>query len=360
MSSQCESSRDRILAELDLLIENQEAYNMQPANPQNPNLFRPVYDRIKYTLISWNHTPALSSLQEWANSTINEDAANKQIEEFLRQGLYIKMEEEDKLNLLKKDVLKQILRARNQKVSGNKSDLISRIKQNVPFNDYIDRLAEGAYLMRTSAGDEYLRNIQLAVDTENEMYITDMMDFIISNEYEKAGMLREDKELYECSIFRNRPNTINILNPLLAYKELYPNIKEKYGNVIGSYIICALILCISVGWYREPRDFAELLTKYNEKSGLCTNDKAELLDMIKYGVMCAESEAELSELKLEPIKYYKIVQSEKCNHEACKCLNGIILEFKHAIVGVNYPPFSSSCNCQALSFQHHDSGYREA
>jgi hypothetical protein len=301
---------------------------------ESPNLFKPFYDRLEYSLFYLAKDRPLEQIIKSLDKKGNGKFAQEYIERAIAQGLIKQVEGVEKLNLLKIDELKFILKSNDLKVTGKKSELINRIYMNINDNLYSPYLPKGIILIRTSRGEEHYHELLKARETEKDIVFTDVLNYVFENNYKLACMLLEDRRLFDYKFNLNgfesyfQPDPMNVRIP---YVESYTRLKEKYGNVIGSYIISFLI-------YGEVIE--SLLTRYlNHNNQGNENSYDNLLYTIKSECDNIKSaNRDLSNSHFDHVKDFETVKNDlqkkiRQTDLSRRSLKILIIDTRHNYIG---------------------------
>lgn len=185
--------------------------------------------------------------------------ASKQ--KYKEKGLLISGSVESGLQTLKVTELKKILKENNQKVSGRKSELIGRIKENINKDQYIRDLPKTYGL-----SDEVLsllKKYRLLIWASNNEHILspkDYIPFINSNKKEQEIAIDLLEEYITKLIRQNNPYTAYPLSNAENEIAIFYNLLNDTANYIKHYIYSTLIDYLRVteikdDYYTEPFDF---------------------------------------------------------------------------------------------------------
>ena len=273
--------------EVDLILDKshkKEIANESVPLNDSPNLFKPFYDRLEYNLFYLAKDRPLDQILTILEKKEKGKLAQVYIDRAFEQGFIKRVEDVEKLNLLKVDELKNILKSNDLKLAGKKSELVDRISMNINVSLYRSYLPQGNILTRTFSGEAHYHELIKARETEKDIVFADVLKYVLENEYKLACMLLEDSRLFDNKFNLNgfvsyfQPDPMNVRIP---YADSYSRLKEKYGNALGSYIITFLIYGVVID---------ALLIRYlnhNNQENVTAND--DLFNAIKSEIEAIKS-----------------------------------------------------------------------
>ena len=293
-----------------------------------------IRNKLDYKLLYIANKASLNYVKEYL-SYFGEHTVDKKIKEYIDNG-YLKIAtNDDKLSFLTIADLKKILKANSLKVSGKKSELIDRIKNNIPNNKYQCYLPIEGYIMRTDRGDEKYHELLEAKDVVLYDTFEKIAGFIYKSDYHSAEKLSE--KFYRSNHFKYKSidwnGRIHVIYPPKFEKQFI----SEYGKPIYSAIVANDYLGGTVN--------IEIINAYIKKY-----ENRELNNQTWHTLRAYHGNLrELYLLSKENIKYYSISASnddQTCIH--CKGMDEKKFRVSDAIRGVNFPPFCECCRCTIL------------
>lgn len=252
------------------------------------------------------------------------------------------------LDKLKVNELKEILRNHNLKVSGKKTDLIKRIKENITpeqISQYFNSFGE-PYYRATPAGKQLIKSISESVTKDIEfedecLELIEQLDFngaykLICKRKSMKPLKRGLNVNWDQQYVHGLPSST-----LTVYKKLFD--LELPGILFEAQKAAKItvIFCNMLGTSPNTKLFNRLTNNHfrNEATGY--------LDCVEYEFLKLKAEQEIIDLKrVVPNKRYEILLAEDGRDcEICLKFKNKKIPISKAKVGVNFPPFHQGCRC---------------
>lgn len=285
----------------------------------------------------------------------------KLVRKFIRLGLLKPQTKEEYLNSLKVEDLKNLLRNRNLKVNGRKAELIERIIQEVPEQDYIGLMDLDVYNHSDEAKAilrQYkIRKNQERIEIEDKCYSL-ILSGKINQAYKEIAKYESQKPIprglgvdWEKALINglSKLDLINYTDHLKLEQDL-PPLLEKYQKQLNACVILGQMLGVS--YNKILKLFQRICNVECDKQliyeAIVMNcnyffGKRDILSYLEDGV--------------ETYKYVATLDIETC--ERCAELDGKIFKVRDAEFGVNYPPMCKTCRCTTVPYYYEDSDYSD-
>ncbi len=270
------------------------------------------------------------------------------ISKLINNGYLIVSSTPDRLERLKVNELKDILRKHNLKVSGKKAELIQRIEENITteqlsnyFNSHYDTL----YYIATPSGKQLIKSqpksVTKDIDFEDEcLQLIEQRD--LNGAYKLVCKRESMKQLKRgINVDWDQKFKQGLQRKNYIYQKLIDtNIPEIPSKVLKT-AINTYIFCDMLGRRPHPSLFNRLTSHQFSNEATC------YLDLVEYEFLKIKADQDIVELKARfPNKRYEVLLADDelvCG--ICLKFNKKKIPISKAKVGVNFPPFHQGCRC---------------
>ena len=260
-----------------------------------------------------------------------QDIADR-ITEYIKKG-YLKLaSDSDKLEQLKSDDLKKILRAHSLGVSGKKADLLQRIQVHVPDEIIKTYIPKEDMLLRTESGNSFYKSLFLQRQENHDNNFERMTDSVAAHDIKSAENIAKMAESH------------NILGGAfrIDFEEnaALRKIAQEYPGRYGYALIANMI--------SGQNNKRGLIKAYSQSYGVEIRDVNEAV--IHNDIMYAYALRSLEQYRSAHIQYYEILASmDDRTCDRCKQMHRKRFKIAEAEKGVNFPPFCDYCRCTILA-----------
>jgi hypothetical protein len=275
------------------------------------------------------------------------------ISKLINNGYLIVSSIPDRLDRLKVNELKDILRKHNSKISGNKADLVQRIEENITTEQLAQHFSSygDLYYISTSSGKQ-LMNSQPRSATKDIDFEDDCLSLLKQNDYNGAYKLVCEREN-----MKPLKRGVNVDWERKLKQGIPSNTQNLYQNLANTAIpdipfealeaakrTC--IFCHMLGKRPDHQLFNRLT--HHQYSAEATN----YLKIVEYEFTKIKSSQEIIDLQDSyPNRYYEVLLSDdELVCESCMKFNKKRIPVSKAKVGVNYPPFHQDCSCTTVIY----------
>ncbi len=262
-------------------------------------------------------------------------SVEQEIENAITNGLLKIATYDDKLQCSTVVELKKILKDNSLKVSGTKDELLLRIKENIPYEEYIKHLPTEDYLVRTDKGNTRYKELLDFADESLYNSFSIVANYILNNNVSAA-------EIYVSDYIKKNKNSNISYIPHKVNDELRKIITSEYSADVYA-ALCAYAMFGMAKKY-------DIINKYltNKKCPSYTND--DLHNAVMYYVTLYN----LIQYKNDGVKAYEILSaSDDKTCDKCKSMNGKRFDISQAKKGETLPPFCNCCRCTILPIAEH-------
>jgi len=286
------------------------------------------------------------------------------IRTFIERGLLVSQTKEDFINHLKVEELKEILRNRGLKISGRKSELVSRILSDVPEQDYAHLIDKETYTL-SSVARKLLQDYEISKEQKILAYEKECINLILNKKIDtvydrickqklnsvSGSMINWDNELKKGLDKCKEEKLIKSLN--------FTDSETDYllHNNLQIFNACC-IYCYLSGI--NQNDIIKIYSSYIDEN--IDNNIWRILRGRAYTwesyVISQDRKNSFIDLG---VKYYKVVGTlDRTTCEFCGKMDGKIFEMSDYQPGITAPPFHQLCRCTTAPYFEDSKGQRAA
>lgn len=293
-----------------------------------------------------------------------EEIVSEKFQQFMDDGLIKICDNYEVLQCLKVSELKDILRAFNLKLAGNKHILIDRIKGNVPKEKVPVPYEYAQCIIRTDFGEEIYNKLLCLKEKEFDKLVDDMVESIENSDFDNVNKimckyeakqpfqrglfvgfgLKQDKRKFnkygiDVTYWNNHLKNGFSNNEIEVYKDA---LDECSWNIIG-----ILHLCLSIMLGMSYNKSIQRIKRYIERHDLKIDDE-EISEYNNF-ITKVYIKRDLAQLINSNISRYKILGCKDGSCSICSHMNGQIFYVSEAREGITLPPFCNDCRCTIVA-----------